>query len=278
MQARSNPPLIAVVPTYNMAQSLKTLIVQLIREGYEQIFILDDASTDNTEEIIRSFTGKVRYTRFRKNVGSAANRNRIIDVLRRLKMPDETVINFIDADVVFEPSQQKAAKVVYSLALKYPKAGIIVVTVLNKDGTRGVFNYGPAYSHRWLVSAFFLLRVESLVKKDGIKARKFWDKHKRWLNGYCSPFDKPEPRITGGVVECFTITRLGIFESVGGYDPKLRYLEASDFSRRLKAYNLESVYDPSLTVRHTQTDVRGWRRQKDVLISQLRITLRYAFK
>lgn len=270
-------PAIAAVPTFNMANSLKNLIPQLLKQGYDKIIILDDNSNDDTSNVVEAFDKNVQYERFDTNVGSAGNRNRIISVLRKDKLPDEAIINFIDADIVFEPDQPQAAKIAQSLIKKYPKAGIVTVNILNNDGTRGAFNYGPAYTHKWLVSVFFLTRLEALVKKDPVKAQKYWDKHQFWFRGFPNPLDKPSAVKAGGVVECFTITKLGTYESLGGYDSKLRYLESCDFSRKLQLKGLESVYDPILTVRHTQVDVRGWRRYKDILIAQVRITLRYAF-
>lgn len=269
-------PVIAVVPTYNMAESLSDLVPQLLGQGYDRIIVIDDNSTDNTSEVVKTFGRRIQYERFGNNVGSAGNRNRAIGVLRKDDLPNKTIINFIDADVVFEPNQPKAGKVARDLIQKYPKAGVITVNILNNDGTRGAFNYGPVYSHKWLVSVFFLARLESLVKKEPTKAQKYWAKHQRWFEGFPNPLDDPKPTKAGGVVECFTIFQLSVFESLGGYDAKLRYLEASDFSKRLHAKGLESIYDPVLTVRHTQVDVRGWRRYKDILVAQVRITLRYA--
>lgn len=270
-------PVIAAVPTYNMANSLKNLIPQLLGQGFDKIIILDDASVDDTSMVVKKHGDDIQYEKFTANIGSAGNRNRIIGVLNKEKFPKSTIINFIDADVLFEPNQPKAATTALDLVHKYAKAGIITVNILNNDGTRGAFNYGPVYSHKWLVSVFFLTKLEALVKKDPGKAQIYWTKHKRWFKGFPNPLDKPNAIKVGGVVECYTITRLDVFQSIGGYAPKLRYLESCDLGKKLQHKGLESVYDPVLTVRHTQVDVRGWRRYKDILFAQARISFRHVF-
>lgn len=76
---------IAAVPAFNMTNSLKNLIPQLLIEDYDRIVVLDDNSTDATPKIIKTFGEKAQYQRFDTNIGSAGNRNRIIGVLRKVR-------------------------------------------------------------------------------------------------------------------------------------------------------------------------------------------------
>ncbi len=79
----------------------------------------------------------------------------------------------------------------------------------------------------------------------------------------------------GEVVETFTITRLGIFKRLGGYDASLRYCEGLDLAARMEAIGLDRVYDPSIVIRHKQIDIRGAMRGREVLVSTTKLLGRY---
>ncbi len=72
-----------VIPTYNRADKIENAIQSVIEQSgqeqkytIEQILIIDDASTDNTEEIIRRINNdKISYYRIDKNTGAAHARN-----------------------------------------------------------------------------------------------------------------------------------------------------------------------------------------------------------
>jgi GT2 family glycosyltransferase len=64
----------AVVPTYNRKDSLQQCLEALLRQSrrLDEIVVIDNASTDGTEEIIRGrFGGRVSYVRLPENRGSA---------------------------------------------------------------------------------------------------------------------------------------------------------------------------------------------------------------
>lgn len=67
-----------VIPTYNCALYITEAIKSVLNQTYKdfEIIIVDDGSTDNTHEIIKSYkdTGKVKYV-FQKNKGVAEARN-----------------------------------------------------------------------------------------------------------------------------------------------------------------------------------------------------------
>lgn len=64
------------VVTYNRAKYLKYMIDSILCQSYYdfKLYILDNASTDNTEEIVRSYTDeRVRYIRHNNNIGGLEN-------------------------------------------------------------------------------------------------------------------------------------------------------------------------------------------------------------
>lgn len=52
-------PVVAVVPAHNAADTLPTLLDELIKQRYDKIFVIDDVSTDGTVKVVRSYGSKV---------------------------------------------------------------------------------------------------------------------------------------------------------------------------------------------------------------------------
>lgn len=64
---KKNPLLTICVPTYNSARFLEKSLKSILNQDYPnfEVIVSDNASTDNTEEIVKSFSDK--RTKFRKN-------------------------------------------------------------------------------------------------------------------------------------------------------------------------------------------------------------------
>lgn len=66
-------PLISVImPTYNRATMIKDAVESVVKQSYRnfEFIIIDDASTDETEEIIKSFADpRIRYVQTKSNHG-----------------------------------------------------------------------------------------------------------------------------------------------------------------------------------------------------------------
>ena len=67
-----SPKVTIAIPTYNRAQLLKISMQSVLDQDYPdfRILVLDNASSDNTEEVVRSFSDtRITYHRNKKNVG-----------------------------------------------------------------------------------------------------------------------------------------------------------------------------------------------------------------
>ena len=88
MRTSKHTPRVSIgLPVYNGARFLAEAIESLLRQTYEdiEIIISDNASTDATGEIASSFAARdprVRYDRLPKNIGAAANFNRVLQMAR----------------------------------------------------------------------------------------------------------------------------------------------------------------------------------------------------
>ncbi len=76
-------PLVSVViPTCNRAGLLRRAIASVLRQTYDhiEVIVIDDASTDDTRNVVESFGDqRIRYLRHASNQGGAATRNTGID-------------------------------------------------------------------------------------------------------------------------------------------------------------------------------------------------------
>ena len=132
---------VAAIPNYNMGHHLRKLLPQVLRQGYDRVFVLDDGSTDDSVDVIGEFGDDVTMVRTPKNRGCTFNRNQIID-----HVGDDELIHFIDADMDLGTSD--IAAVARDLAARYAGRGVGAIggLVSRTDGSQEPYNYGPVFS------------------------------------------------------------------------------------------------------------------------------------
>lgn len=95
-----------IMPSYNTARFIKETVESVMAQTYRnwELIIVDDCSTDNTDEIVSEFLSdsRIRYIKNEKNSGAAVSRNR---ALREAK---GKWIAFLDSDDLWE--SEKLAK------------------------------------------------------------------------------------------------------------------------------------------------------------------------
>ena len=77
----ADPVLTVAIPTFNSAHFLPDAIASIMRQGLDdyEILIVDNASEDNTQEVVASFgNSHIRYIRNSSNLGSRENGNRCL--------------------------------------------------------------------------------------------------------------------------------------------------------------------------------------------------------
>lgn len=92
--ATGDKPLVSIImPSYNSGQFVAEAIQSALDQTYEniEVIVIDDGSTDNSLEIIRSFGSKI-YWETGPNKGACIARNRGID------LAEGEYIKFLDAD------------------------------------------------------------------------------------------------------------------------------------------------------------------------------------
>jgi len=75
------PKVSITIAAYNNAKFLPEVLDSIFNQTYKdfEVIIVDDASTDNTQEVVKQYQNKVTYERLPKNRGSAAAWNRAIE-------------------------------------------------------------------------------------------------------------------------------------------------------------------------------------------------------
>ena len=91
-----------IVPTYNCASFIGEALESIFLQTYQphEIIVIDDGSTDNTSDIVRSMSIKDRKLKYiyQKNAGVSRARN------AGLEISSGDFISFLDADDIWRPS------------------------------------------------------------------------------------------------------------------------------------------------------------------------------
>lgn len=98
-----NEPLVSVIiPTYNRGRLILNSVTSVLNQTYKNIelIVVDDCSTDNTEEILKSIDdSRIKYVKLEKNSGACIARNKGIE------LSDGEFIAFNDSDDLWLPEK-----------------------------------------------------------------------------------------------------------------------------------------------------------------------------
>ncbi|MCK4325602.1 glycosyltransferase family 2 protein [bacterium] len=131
------PEVSVIVPTYNREHLIGSAIQSVLNQTYQdfEIIIVDDGSTDNTEEVVKSFNDeRIQYIRHRENWGAPAARNTGIRVARG------EYIAFQDSDDEWLPEKlEKQIKIFKNVS---PEVGVVYTDlwIMGKDGKKKYFH------------------------------------------------------------------------------------------------------------------------------------------
>lgn len=91
-----------IIPTYNSEKYINRSLKSVLEQSYKelQVIIVDDGSTDSTQEIVKTFNdSRVEYVKFEKNKGANYARNKGIELAKG------KYITFLDADDEWLPTK-----------------------------------------------------------------------------------------------------------------------------------------------------------------------------
>src|SRR5690606_1076774 len=93
-----------IMPSFKRADRINKAIESIFSQTYEnwELIIIDDNSTDNTEEVIELYASKnprIQYIKLDKNIGASEARN------IGIKVSNGQYITFLDSDDEYFPSK-----------------------------------------------------------------------------------------------------------------------------------------------------------------------------
>lgn len=127
------PEVSVIIPTFNRASFLKRAIDSILSQSYQdfEVIVVDDASTDNTEEIVKSIKDeRITYLKHERNSGRAVSRNTGVNMARG------EYIAFLDSDDEAHPDRLE--KQINILQRETQKTGIVYTDMIRiyRNGSR----------------------------------------------------------------------------------------------------------------------------------------------
>ena len=124
------PKISVIIPTYNRGQYITQALESVLNQTFHdyEIIVIDDGSTDNTQEILKKFEGKIISLR-QDNQGISNTRNRGINESHG------AYITFLDSDDFWAPDKlEEQVKILDA----YPKVGIVYarMPIINERGEK----------------------------------------------------------------------------------------------------------------------------------------------
>lgn len=190
-----NPTVSVIIPTYNRAHLVGRAIESVLNQTYKdfEIIVVDDGSTDNTEEVIKQFQKqdkRIKYLLHEKNRGGSAARN------TGIKAVEGEYITFLDSDDEWLP--EKLEKQIIMFQSLEDKIGFVYVGSFIEEQNTG---------RKMIAKRPFLKKPAHAYKRMLAKN----------LPGTCSTI----------------MVRSDIFTEVGGFDEQLTSQQDWDFSLRV---------------------------------------------
>lgn len=126
------PETTVLVPCYNYAAYLSECLESILSQTYKdfEVIVLNDCSTDNTEEVAKSFSdSRIRYIRNERNLGNIDNFNKGI----RLSSPQAKYLCLISADDKYSPRFLEKAVDKFK---RYPEVGMVYpqIVFISEEG------------------------------------------------------------------------------------------------------------------------------------------------
>lgn len=155
-----------VIPTYNRAHMIENTLSSVLNQSCDdfEVIVIDDGSTDNTEEVIQPhLSEKVRYYRI-KNSERGAARNRGTELAKG------DYINWFDSDDEMLTNHVACAK---ELVSKYRQPEVLNLMYQIKDSVSGkitfvesAYPYGKKQRKNYLIEGNYLACNPVIVRKD----------------------------------------------------------------------------------------------------------------
>ncbi len=114
------PKISVIIPTYNsdmyLGEAIQSVLAQTYNLSRVEIIVIDDCSTDKTQELVKKFGNKIINLRLEKNSGV------LLATLAGLQKAKADIIAFLDADDIWMPEKLEEIMRVFN---DNPHAGLV---------------------------------------------------------------------------------------------------------------------------------------------------------
>ncbi len=226
------------IPSYNGLTFLQKILPSLRGQGFDQIYVLDDASTDDSLKWLKT-QADVQVIEGKQNVGPTANRNRILPVVK------DDIILFLDADVQIIGSDI-AAKISRHFS-DYSNLAVAGTLVLSEQDAPMWFNWGyDTTPCRDFVTE--VLNRKALANWNKPRVMKWV---RRLARGRVGHFEPVQDREVDWVVEMFFAVRADVFQKLSGFDEGFqRFHEGPDYCKRVRSAGYSVRFFTDIQVKH----------------------------
>lgn len=217
-----------IIVTFNtreMTLDCLRALTQDIADIDAEIFVVDNASRDDTAASVMETYPSVRYILNERNLGFGAANN------QALKLSNGDFILLLNSDAFPKPG---AIPTLIKELQSQPKTGLIGPRLLNSDGTTQLscFKF-PSPARAWLENLWLASIFPNTSCGD----------YRRW------PHDVP--RLVEWVIGACVLVRREVYEQVGGFDERFfMYAEESDWQLRIKKAGWDIAFTPNAQVTH----------------------------
>lgn len=222
-----------IVVTYNSAATIADCLQHILDDAHgaigdeREIIVVDNASTDNTREVVREFPA-VKLIVSKENLGFGGG--------NQLGFEDSRgeIAVFLNPDAAIQ--RGFSSKISRFFAV-HAEVGILGCRILNADGSlQRTCNAFPTF--------FSMLYQHSLYKYLFPRSRA----HRKF---FISDWDGETAREIDTVSgACFVLPRQ-VLQEIGGFDANFfLYFEEFDLAQRVRKLGLKVYFEPSLTVKH----------------------------
>jgi len=171
-----DPKVSVVIPTYNRAHLISRAIKSVLNQTYQnfEIIVVDDGSTDNTEEVINSFNNPcIRYIRHEQNKGGSAARN------TGIKFAKGEYVAFQDSDDEWLPEKLEKQMNVFENAP--PEVGVVYTGFWRIENDKKIYipqswvSKKDGNIHQELLKGNYITTQSMVVKKECFKKAGVFD-------------------------------------------------------------------------------------------------------
>jgi glycosyltransferase involved in cell wall biosynthesis len=258
-------PLVAAIPNFNMAGPLGDLLPQLTSQNYDEIIVLDDASTDGGASQEVAAQHGVRFMAGTENIGSGGNRNRILKAVGY-----QATLHFIDADMTHVSARASEA----AREMMGRGVGFAGGLVLQQNGMQHPFNYGPPMTLRNSFTSLLQEYVSGVAITDRARANLLRERYSSLLQDWPDPLSAPTAKRVFWAAESNLVMRLNVLEQ-HPFDRRLRNHEVNELAIRLNQAGFEQRFDPALAAVHTAAQVRTGNRSLQMMYAEAKIAAKH---